>query len=221
MPNTKVRPRAEQGVVELPIINDVDDMLREGVSLDSIASFIQETMGLMKNCARSSLIEALSNRRHKLPQKAEVEEWPAADQDVIKTRTPGELARNQYRRTLRGIDRMLEVESLYLSVRDRIDWLISQEKTSDTHNEKLYQEYNQARELLETHAKLEREFGAMANRFRMSIDVASRSDSELGQHVQKVLENPESRHKVVDLVKRMKQAANIQAKELAEKSKDS
>jgi hypothetical protein len=212
-PRIQARSRVIDLIADLPIVNDVDDMLREGVGSESVAKFIQETMGLMTNVAPKTLSRMLRERRESLPPPPDPginpDEWPATGEGGTEPRPPGRLARCQYGKALRGIDRLLEVESLYLSTRDRIDWLMQQEKTEGEPYEKMYLEVASARELLKTHADLEREFGATGNRFRMSVEVSGRSSSELGQRVQKVLDNPESRHKVVDLVKRLKQAAHL------------
>ena len=213
------QPRAQAKVSvlrlisDLPVIKDVDDMLREGVDPVSVAMFIQQTMGLLTNVAQKTLANMLKERRENLPPLPEVsdpEEWPASTEcDGDAPRSPGRLARLHYTKTARGIERMLEIESLYLFQRDRIDWLVGQEQSSGQVYEKMALEVASARELLRMHADLEREFGAAGNRFRMSVDISSKSNSELGRRVQKVLENPESRHKVVDLVKRLRAAGRL------------
>jgi hypothetical protein len=210
-----------QRISDLPIIGDVDEMLHEGLSAPDVAKHIQQTFELLTDVSPDVLRKALGERRKNLPvslsRDPTAEEWPAAyspPMDIVVdnsngARMPGVIAKAQYRRATRGIDAMLETESLYLAQRDRIDRLITSENTTGEPYEEMPREMGVALEMLRTHAKLQEQFGSAVDRMRLSLDISGGAATGLGQKIASVMQDPESRHKVLSMVKRFTQLASL------------
>jgi len=77
--------------------------------------------------------------------------------------------------------------------------------------EEMPKEFGRAESLLMSHAKLQEQFGPVMNRMRVSLEIEGGADSRLGQRVSAVMADPESRHKVLSMFKRLTQAASIPA----------
>lgn len=207
-----------QRISDLPIVSDVDEMLREGLSAPDVAKHIQETFELLVDVSPDVLRKALSERRKNLPApEPSPEEWPAAYSPPVEqvvnnpegARRPGVIAKSQYRRATRGIDAMLETESLYLAQRDRLDRLIASENTTGEPYEEMPREMGVALEMLKTHAKFQEQFGPAIDRMRLSLDIQGGAATGLGQKIASVMQDPESRHKVLSMVKRLAQLASL------------
>mgnify|MGYP001144134355 CR=1 FL=1 len=207
-----------QRIADLPIVEDVDDMLREGLSAPDVARHVQETFELLTDVSHDVLRKALSERRKNLPAPApSAEEWPAAYSPPVDAlenhpdgaRSPGVIAKNQYRQATRGIDAMLETESLYLAQRDRLDRLIGSENRTGVPYEEMPREMSVALEMLKTHAKFQEQFGPAVDRMRMSLEIQGGAATGLGQKIASVMQDPESRHKVLSMFKRLTEAAKL------------
>jgi len=203
-----------QRLSDLPIIDDVDDMLREGVSAPDVAKHIQETFELLVDVAPDVLRKAIGERRdNPPPPPISPEEWPAAyspPADIVNSpRSPGVLSNSQYRRATRGIDAMLETESLYLAQRDRIDHLMASEGLTGEPYENMPREFGAALEMLKTHAKFQEQFGPAVDRMRLSLDIQGGAVTGLGQKIASVMAEPESRHKVLSMFRRLVQASSL------------
>lgn len=203
-----------QRLSDLPIIDDVDDMLREELSAPDVAKHIQETFELLVDVSPDVLRKALSERRKNLPPPPiPPEEWPAAYCPPTETldtpRSPGSLSSGQYRRATRGIDGMLEAESLYLAQRDRIDHLMASEGRTGEPYEDMPREFGVALEMLKTHAKFQEQFGPAVDRMRLSLDIQGGAATGLGQKISSVMADPESRHKVLSMFRRLVRAASL------------
>ena len=206
-----------QRIADLPIVNDVDEMLREGLSAPDVAKHVQETFELLTDVSPDVLRKALSERRKNLPPPPiPPGEWPAAYSPSTEVannpdgaRTPGCLSSGQYRRATKGIDAMLETESLYLAQRDRIDRLITTENATGEPYEEMPREMGTALEMLKTHAKFQEQFGPAIDRMRLSVELQGGAATGLGQKIASVMDDPESRHKVLSMVKRFTQLASL------------
>ena len=199
---------------ELPIINEVDDMLREGIAATDIATYVQQTFEFLTDVSMEKLASSLRRRRKKLSDTLpEPQDWPAIENGdgFDGPRTPGLLAGQQYRKASRGIDLMLEAESLYLAQRDRLDRLMRMEQDSGEPYEEMPKEFGRAESLLTTHAKLQEQFGPAVDRMRMSLEIQGGSATGLGQRIAAVMDDPESRHKVLNMFRRLTQAASLPA----------
>lgn len=207
-----------QRISDLPIIDDVDDMLREGLSALDVAKHIQETFELLTDVSPDVLRKALGERKNNPPPPPlDPKEWPAAysppSDEVVNNpdgaRPPGMLAKDQYRSAKRGIDAMLETECLYLAQRDRIDRLIHSENRTGVPYEEMPREMGTALEMLKTHAKFQEQFGPAIDRMRLTMDLQGGAATGLGGAIAAVMQNPESRHKVLSMVKRFAQVASM------------
>jgi len=205
-----------QRISDLPIVSEVDDMLREGLSAPDVAKHIQETFELLADVSPDVLRKALSERKKNLPPPPpDPEQWPAVysppDTEVVNhpdgARPPGALAKAQYQQAKRGINVMLEAECLYLAQRDRIDRLIHSENRTGEPYEDMPREMGTALEMLKTHAKLEEQYGPAVDRMRLSLDVQGDAATGLGGAIAAVMKNPESRHKVLSMVQRFAKLA--------------
>lgn len=202
----------DERVSSLPIIEDVDDMLREGLSGTDVAKYVQETFELLPNVCPEVLAKALNKRREMLPPPApDPEEWPAASGAICgDARPPGKLASGMYRRAVRGIDTLLETESLYLAQRDRIDRMMAAETEAKARIEDMPKEMGVALEMLKTHAKMQEQFGPAMERMRLSLEIqGSGAVTGLGQKAAMVMQDPESRHKVLSIFRRLSQVARV------------
>lgn len=201
-------------VENLPIIDEVDEMLREGMSTVDVARHIQQTFELLQDVTEDGLRKCLSKRRKALPPVAPTpEEWPASHSTAKDetARTPGNIAARQYQRATKGISLMLEAESLYLAQRDRLDKLMEMESSTGVPYEEMPKEFGRAESILMSHAKLQEQFGPSVDRMRMSVEIQGGPCSSLAQSANAVMANPESRHKVLSMLRRFTQAASLSA----------
>lgn len=202
----------EERVSSLPIIEDVDDMLREGLTSTDVAKYIQETFELLRDVSFDRLAKALTKRREALPPPPpDPAEWPAAVSSVAEgARPPGRIASGMYQRAVRGIDTLLETESLYLAQRDRIDRMMTAETNQGAHFDDMPKEMGVALEMLKTHAKMQEQFGPAMERMRLSLEIqGSGAVTGLGQKAAMVMQDPESRHKVLSIFRRLSQVARV------------
>ena len=203
----------DERVSTLPIVEDVDEMLREGMTAADVAKHIQETFELLQDVSGETLQKALQRRRKALPPPPpSPEDWPAVyspEEDSSEARTPGKLARAQYQRAVMGIDLLLETEGLYLAQRDRIDRMMRAESRSGTHYEEMPREMGAALDMLKTHAKLQEQFGPATARLKMNLEIQGGATTGLGQKVSSTMQNPGSRHKVLSFFKKLSQVADL------------
>lgn len=205
-------PSILKDIANLPIVDEIDEMLRDEVSLADVARYIQETFEMLTQYVSHKLVSALEKRRKTLPPlPPSPEEFPAGhpigkDEDI---RAPGRIAQNQYRRAAVGMDKLLELESLYITQRDRIDKKIQGENDTGEFYDCMEDSIKTARELIKDMVGIEREFGVAMNRMRVNLDIQGASNTDLGKRVSDVMEHPESRHKVISMFKRVTQAAEL------------
>jgi hypothetical protein len=198
-------------------LEEIDQLLSEGAELEWVSKYIQTTLGLLSNIEPKVLAEALEDRRRSLVRTVNLQEvWPASqsmEEDTLgqrRARPPGKLSSIQYQRATRGMDLLLETESLYIAQRDRIDWLMGEEANTGIVNENMPREFQAANNTLVAYAKFWSEFGDTLGKMRKSMSVQGvEADTALGRKIADVLKNPESRHKVVSLFKRLAQATQL------------
>lgn len=207
------RVTLDEKISTLPIVDEVDEMLRDGLSSPDIAKYIQGTFELLTEVSPNEMRKALNKRRKALPPPPpDPQEWPAAhspEEALDTARTPGKLSQAQYRRAVRGIDTLLETESLYLAQRDRIDRMMTSESTNGEHYEGMPKEMDVALEMLKTHAKMQEQFGPSIERMRLSLEIQSGTATGAGQRVAEAMQNPESRHKVLSFFQRLSKVAKL------------
>jgi len=189
---------------DLKSINDIDDMLLEGSSAPDVARFIHIGLKRLEDVPEQTLVEALKLRRTALREEQE-EDFPARNvsEDSTRARSPGKLARLNYFQMRRQMDEMIELESLFLSLRDRIDALVAKEGEmgvpfEHTHREylaaaKLLREYREARLAMVGHGMDE-----------VSLKLSVRGYS---QRTREVLAKPEARRRVFSVIERLTRIA--------------
>ena len=132
--------------------------------------------------------------------------------------TPSAFAQQIYKRTVEGIEELVELEALYRTSRYRIDRLVQIEDAKNGYIENLHREVNVASELLMKRVAVKEKMGLIDGdaKFREQLDLAGYSKTTVA-----VLSKPESRHRVVSLVDRLrqieekKQAAEVKKREAA------
>jgi len=219
-PVTKRPLTVIERIEELGCIDEIDELLQDGTSPADVARFIQQTLGELKDFEEDTLVRALRKRRETPPAPKPVEMYSPAEDAPPTPRAPSTLARGAYMKQSRGIDSLIELESLYLSIRDRIGWRMEQEQKPRKDAEgreyyveadRMYLDFTAAREIVKEHAKLQTELGmSTSDRFRITLDVQGMR-SKFGASIAEVLTDPEGRHKVLALLERLKSAGALPA----------
>jgi hypothetical protein len=193
-----------QRLNELSIIDDVDEMLREGVSTGDVAKFIQLGLEELIDVKAGSLGDALARRRKTI---MEVHPSPlidprlAAIMPVGAARRVACLSRNQYVKTNQGMDRLIELEALYLAQRDRLDNIITKENELGFPFEMTDRTMLTAAKLIELHGNQEKAI------FDRLGDGPSHEKLDLkgySEETAETLQKPDSRRRVVSIVERLK-----------------
>jgi hypothetical protein len=190
---------------DLKSISDIDDMLIEGSSAPDVAKFIHIGLKRLEDVPEVTLVDALKARRTALREEQD-EDFPARNisEDSTRARAPGKLARSVYFQMRRQMDEMIELECLFLSLRDRIDALVEKEAElgvpfEHTHREylaaaKLLREYREARIAMEGHGGMD----------EVSLKLSVRGYS---QRTRAVLAKPEARRRVFSVIERLSRIA--------------
>lgn len=192
-------------LVRLTAIDDVDEMLLEGMAVGDVAKFIQLGLGELDDVNERTLANELGNYRKTLDGKVSESKREAlaemVPKDIFGCRRPGVMARDQYRAQREGIDRMIELESLYLAQRDRIDALILQEQSMGELCAGTDRAVVAAAKLLEQHSREEQQLFDRAqggpSHEKLNIHGYSEETAE-------VLAKPDSRRRVISIVERLR-----------------
>lgn len=217
-PIRKRPPTVAEQVADLGCIDEIDELLEEGTSATDVAKFIQQTLNELTEFGEATLVKVLRKRRAD-NAAAGPKMYSPAEEAPQTPRAPSSLAYGAYTRQSRGIDSLIELESLYLSCRDRIGWLMDIEQKprgSGEHRairpiEKMHLEYQAAKDLIKEHARLQSELGMTTqDRFKLTLDVQGMR-SKFGATIATVLADPEGRHKVLSLLDRLKGAGSLPA----------
>jgi len=192
-------------IENLDCLDTVDTMLLEGTPAIDVAQFIQQDQGALTQVNEQTLVNALTARRH---QKQEVigmagryggggGEAPPMRQP---SRTPGAMVKSLYDRTKGGIQEMLELEALFLAQRDRVDRAIETENETGALNEGAGKEITRATDILVERFKVTHALGLTesGDNFKYNLDLRGYS-----QRTADILNNPESRHRVISIVERI------------------
>jgi hypothetical protein len=192
-----------QRLSELSVLEDVDDMLRDGISCGDVAKFIQLGLEELTDVNPPTLAKVLGQRRKAI---MDVQPQPVLDPRLaaiipVEARRPAQLARNQYVVQHKMMDRLIELEALYLAQRDRLDAIITKEIELGFPFEMTDRSMMAAAKLLELHGKQERE---LLDRIgdgpaHEKLDLKGYSE-ETAQTLRKA----DSRRRVVSIVERLK-----------------
>jgi hypothetical protein len=211
MANEKGPPASRASVARLieslDCLDTVDTMLLEGTPAIDVARFIQQDQGELAQINEKTLANALIARRH---QKQEVIGM-AGRHDVTgsgagtaaprqASKTPGTLIHSLYNRTKGGIQEMLEMEALFLAQRDRVDRAMETENELGALSEDTGKEIERAASILMDRFNITHKLGLTENgdNFRLNLDIRGYSE-----RTAEILNNPESRHRVISIVERI------------------
>lgn len=192
-------------LVRLTAIDDVDEMLLEGMSARDVAKFIQLGLAELTDVKEQTLVNELGKYNKTLEGRLSPSQKEAfaemVPENIFGCRRPGVMARDQYRTQRQGIDRMIELESLYLAQRDRVDALMLQEQTEGELCAVTDRAVVAAAKLLEQHCReeqqlLDRAQGGPAHE-KLEIHGYSEETAE-------VLAKPDSRRRVISIVERLR-----------------
>lgn len=209
-PRFTSKPTVAERIGELRSIEDIDEMLLEGSSCGDVAKFIQLALEELEDVKQQSLVQRLKERRSRLREESEhvaehlVEEEGGGREAAIvpaKDRRMGKLATAQYDRVRRGIERMLELECIYLASRDRVDSILDKEEDVGFPFEMTGREILVLGKLLELHGKeddrIRAIMGSGLSHEKLEIKGYSKETA-------KVLSKPDSRRRLVSIVERLR-----------------
>ena len=207
-----------QRLSELSIIDDIDDMLRDGVSTGDVAKFVQLGLEELTDVKPNTLGKVLGQRRKAI---MDVQPKPPVDPRLASIipaegRRVAVLSRNQYTQVNKAMDRLIEFEALYLAQRDRLDTIITKEIELGFPFEMTDRTVLTAAKLLELHGKQEKELlerlGDGPSHEKLDLKGYSKETAA-------TLQKADSRRRVVSIVERLKRVkGGVDIPELAEAS---
>jgi len=193
-----------QRIDELSVVDEIDEMLLDGVSCGDVAKFIQLGLEELEDVSPQYLAIALKKRRDSMvttvPSTPEDEMRLAA---VVPTegRVPAKIARSKYRMATKGMDRLIELESLYLAQRDRLGAIITKEQELGFPFEVTDRVVMAAAKLLELHGQQEKDLlerlGDGPAHEKLDLKGYTKETAE-------TLRKPDSRRRVVSIVERLR-----------------
>jgi hypothetical protein len=200
---THGRPNRFKKLRHLQCYQEVYDRLTAGWGLTELARFIQEERGEYKEIPHKGLVEVLKAFRKEIPAG-----------DLVAKRFPEEFqaAKETF---ISGINEVRELEELYRIQMHRITTDFTTEKNIGKLLPSMTSEMKEARQLLESLAKLKMDLGLMdrvaqKHSHDVSVEVEATmtattdglADQFGSPAVKKVLSDPESRRKVQGVVER-------------------
>lgn len=132
---------------------------------------------------------------------------------------PSAFAKQIYQRALKdGMEELVELEAMYRTQRHRVDRLVQIELDANGYIEGIKQEISLATDTLMKRVAVKEKLGLIDgdSKFRDQLDLKGYSDDTV-----KVLSNPESRHRVVSLVERIKRNEEKKREKEAKETKES
>lgn len=184
----------------LACYDEVYERICAGWSLAQVARFIQEERKEYTSITRGGLEQQLSAFRKAMPPG-----------DLVQKRFP-EVFDQAKARVERGIDVLAELEELYRIQMNRVSIDFATEKGIKKLMPSMTGEVREARQILESIAELELELGVLKRTPKeASVHVSGEVEATVSgevlaqfgdEAVQKVLENPEARRRVMGTVER-------------------
>lgn len=202
---------------DMPWIAQVDDLIRGGHSSSDIAEYIQGHLMAFTDVKKRVLQDAVSRRRRKVIDEVEDdgEEYLPRDEPSLKNagdqngprvpRRMGQMASKMYRRTVGGINAIIEAEAAILMLRDRIDERVRIEADTGNIDEDLHKDIDAYRKLLLAHTELRKALGLIGttqDSIKVSLDVQGIGEG-FGKGVAQAVANPQSRAKLLAIAKRL------------------
>lgn len=196
----RIRPQSrvtgQSRIRNLKCFQEVYDRILDGWTLNEVAKFIQDIKKELTDLTPGALVQALQDFRGTIP--------PA---ELTKKRlTP--VFNKAKAKVEEGIDELAEMERLYKLQMDRIEIDVATEKKIKKLMPSTGQEVRIAKEVLSAYADLKmdlglskRHIGQMQVDARLMADVAVKYQG--APEVQEVMNNAQSRKKVLNLVERL------------------
>jgi hypothetical protein len=182
------KPTVTEELSDLSRIDEIDEMLIDGTAPTDVARFIQGTLGHLKKVNEDSLVKAL---RHRKAAKAQILESTTAAAQTAS------MVSSKYAKAVAGLDHLIELESMYLLMKQRISRSTKLEEDGE-YLENLYRDFNCAKDIVVDHAKLMTQMG-LGNRV-----VETEGSSVMSERISKVLERPESRRKILSVIEQLR-----------------
>lgn len=166
--------------------------------MSELARFIQEDQKEYTDISRPALVSVLTGFRSSLPPG-----------ELIKKRLPQTFIAAK-KEVEEAVDEVKEMEALYRLQMQRIAIDSELEKNLGKLMPSMTSEIKEARQILESVSNMKMEMGLndrAPTKHEFNVEVDEVLESDLSQHfgsskVKKVLENPESRHKVMGTVEK-------------------
>lgn len=181
-----------QNLRQLKCFREVHDRIIRGWPISEVARFIQDDQQEYSNVTRNSLVTILHEYRKSIP--------PA---DLLRSTVPGAVM-NAVKQVEEGVDEIESLEKLFRLQMERIGIDHTIEKNAKKLFPSMTQEIKAAKEILGELAQLKMDLG-LANRHLGKLDVettATQVSLRYGnENVAKVLADPESRQRLLGLLK--------------------
>lgn len=193
-----------QNLRKLKCFQEVHDRIIRGWPISEVARFIQDDQQEYGSITRASLVTILHEYRKSIP--------PA---DLVRNTVPGAVM-NAVQQVEAGVDEIESLEKLFRLQMSRIDIDHAIEKNAKKLFPSMTQEIKAAKDILAELAQLKMDLG-LADRHLGKLDVettATEVSLRYGnENVAKVLANPESRQRLLGLVRGVVQLEKIKREE--------
>lgn len=191
-------------LLEIPEADELKRMILERNRIADIADILQQEWGRFCEHTRGSLIHHLYVYRRKLLKEEGAPVTPSAGNVVSHRRAITKVIRKRHDKVLDGVDKMIELEALYLVQRDRLEWLLEEERREGVPYKGMARDFVAATNTLLAHLKCESALLVPEEDEKEAIVDFDR----YSENTAKALANPESRRRVVSLIERIQRNAN-------------
>jgi hypothetical protein len=200
---TEQRETQFKALRELESFEAVRDRLLAGWTIASLVHFIHEELEEGKEIAPTALFQMLERYRKTIPPADFVSQQPPGD--LVQQRM-SKVHQRAIKKLKEGLNELDELQSLYETQLERIEIDLTAEKKNGKLFPSMSQEVRIAKELLESSSRLKHELGLTKKQLGQ-LDVEARfvqdAKGKFGNaSVQRVLQNPEQRRRVLGLAER-------------------
>lgn len=212
-----------QQIEALPCLNNIDTMLLEGMSAPDIAKWLHEEQEVLQDFDPESIAAALQLRRRQKQTAArqyhahadeEADDDFYGEGEAVVARPqkrevvrPSFIAKGLYERTRKSMNEIIEYEALFLAQRDRVEHMMILEGERGIFARDVGEEVKIAGGLLKDRVKARKELGEIGN--KANSDIPQMDMAKYSSNTVKALQNPESRHRVIDIVQRMARLGKV------------
>lgn len=189
---------------QIPEAEELKEMLLGGASISETADILQNGWGHFRENTRNTIASMLYTYRKKL-RDAGGELPPQEDnrRESLSRRAITKVVRRRYDKVIASIDKMIELEALYLVQRDRLEWLLEEEQKAGVPYANMSRDFVAATNTLLAHLKCESAVISVPEEEK----IAAVSFDRYSENTAKALANPESRRRVVSILERIQRNA--------------